>query len=378
MADHDETNITDLTRDGTTVQRNNASTSPVADGGTRPTVAVLACGGTIASEPDKDGAAPEKTGDDLVAAVPTVSEYAAVTTREVCSQPGFDVRWRDVLATAMAARTAAGDAAAGDGIDDSDDTTDSVDGIVVTHGTDTLTDTAFALDLLTDLAVPIVVTGAQRRLDEPSSDVPANLTLAVRIATDERFTPGVHVAFDDEVHAGRDVIKAHSNALSTMRSPGTGPVATATRSKLRLVRTPQRAVPAIDPLAPAIDSADPIPAVPIIHSGTGVDAASLTRAVAADVGGVVIEGTGLGNTTAAIGDAVGEISDDIPVVVAGRPPAGPTDTVYGTPGGAVTLANHGVIFAGPLPASKARVALALGLAAGLDRGELRTLFGDAE
>ncbi|MGM0684033.1 MAG: asparaginase [Halobacteriota archaeon] len=321
------------------------------DDGTRPHVAVVACGGTIASEPDDDGAAPAKSGDDLVAAVPGVERHATVSAREVCSQPGFDVRWRDVLATAAAAREAVADGA---------------DGVVVTHGTDTLADTAFALDLLTDLDAPVVVTGAQRRLDEASSDAPANLTLAVRAAADDRFAPGVHVAFDDELHAARDAVKGHSNALSTMTSPGTGPVATFTRAGSRLVREPRRGVDA-DPLADAIEGADRVPEVPVIHSGTGVGAGAVDRALDAGVGGLVIEGTGLGNATAAIGDAVGDALPELPVVVAGRPPAGPTEPVYGTPGGAVTLAEHGVTFAGPLPASKARIALALGLAAGLDR-----------
>ena len=335
------------------------------DGGSSSHVAIIACGGTIASEPDDGGAAPAKTADDLLDAVPGVEAHATVTTREVCSQPGFDVRWRDVLATAIAARKAVARGA---------------DGIVITHGTDTLADTAFALDLLIDIDAPVVVTGAQRRLDEPSSDAPANLTLAIRAATDRRFAPGVHVAFDDEIHAARDVVKSHSNALSTMTSPGTGPVATFTRGGSRLVRDPQRSV-AIDPFLDAVDSAETpaesaerIPEVPVVHSGTGAGAAGVERAVDADVGGLVIEGTGLGNVTAAIGDAVAEVPTDVPVVVAGRPPAGPTEPVYGTPGGAVTLAEHGVVFAGTLPASKARIALALALAAGVDRNGLDELF----
>ncbi|WP_435074241.1 asparaginase [Halorubrum sp. HHNYT27] len=326
---------------------------PVTDGGPKPRVAVVACGGTIASEPNDGGAAPAKTGDDLVAAVPGVERYATVSAREVCAQPGFDVRWRDVLATAAAAR---------------EEVESGADGVVVTHGTDTLADTAFALDLLTDLDAPVIVTGAQRRLDEASSDAPANLTLAVRAAADDRFAPGVHVAFDDELHAARDVIKGHSNALSTMTSPGTGPVATFTRAGSRLVREPRRGVD-VPPLADAIDDAEAVPEVPVIHSGTGVGAGAVERAVDAGVSGLVIEGTGLGNATSAIGDAVADALPEVSVVVAGRPPAGPTEPVYGTPGGAVTLAEHGVTFAGALPASKARIALALGLAAGLDRDE---------
>ncbi|WP_434521418.1 asparaginase [Halorubrum sp. AS12] len=339
-----------------------------ADGG-RPRVAVVACGGTIASEPSDDGAAPEKTGADLVEAVPAAADYARVTTKEVCSQPGFDVRWRDVLATATAARDAVGEDA---------DTCDAgaeeaADGVVVTHGTDTLADTAFALDLLTDLDAPVVVTGAQRRLDEPSSDVPANLALAVRAAADDRFSSGVHVAFDDELHAARDVVKGHSNALSTMTSPGAGPVATFTRAASRLLRTPERGVP-VAPLADAIDDAADVPEVPVIHSGTGVGAGALEHALDAGVGGVVLEGTGLGNVTGALGDAIAEAVESVPVVVSGRPPAGPTEPVYGTPGGAVTLADHGVTFAGDLPAAKARVALALGLAADLDDEGIEALF----
>ncbi|SDF16850.1 L-asparaginase [Halorubrum xinjiangense] len=344
-------------RDG---QRDPNRPAARADGG-RPRVAVVACGGTIASEPGDDGAAPEKTGDDLVAAVPAVSDYARVTTREVCSQPGFDVRWRDVLATATAARDAVSKGA---------------DGVVVTHGTDTLADTAFALDLLTDLDAPVVVTGAQRRLDEPSSDVPANLALAVRAAADDRFAPGVHVAFDDELHAARDVVKGHSNALSTMTSPGAGPVATFTRAASRLVRAPERGVP-VAPLGDEIGGPADVPEVPVVHSGTGVGAGALERALDAGVGGIVVEGTGLGNVTGALGDAMGDAVDVVPVVVAGRPPAGPTEPVYGTPGGAVTLADHGVTFAGDLPAAKARVALALGLAAGLDGEGIEALFAPA-
>ncbi len=341
-----------------------------------PHVCVVACGGTIASEPDDDGAAPAKTGADLVAAVPDVEHYATVSAREVCSQPGFDVRWRDVFATAAAIRDAA---------EDDDGTV--ADGVVVTHGTDTLADTAYALDLLTDLPVPVVVTGAQRRLDERSSDVPANLTLAVRAAADERFVPGVHVAFDDELHAARDVVKGHSNALSTMTSPAAGPVATFTRSGSRLLREPCRGS-VVDPLAGPegpLDAAAPtagtpdaaadrVPEVPVVHSGTGVGSAGIDRALSAGVGGLVVEGTGLGNVTAGIGNAIEAAVESVPVVVAGRPFAGPTEPVYGTPGGAVTLERHGVVFAGDLPAAKARVGLALGLAAGLDEAGIRRLF----
>ncbi|AUX09726.1 L-asparaginase [Halalkaliarchaeum desulfuricum] len=331
---------------------------------TVPTLAVLSCGGTIAAEPDDGGAAPAKSGDQLLEAVPALEGRAHFEIHEVCSRPGFDMRWRDVLAAAELA----------------EDVRSEVDGIVVTHGTDTLADTAYALELLGDLSVPVVVTGAQRRLDEPSSDAPANLIAAVRTATDDRFAAGVHVAFDQEIHAARDVVKAHTSALDTFRSPGKGPVATLTRGDVRIHRTPQRRV-SVSALG-RVDSAE-IPPVPIVHSGTGVGAEEIHRLVRADgtsedeypLGGVVIEGTGLGNVTGELGEAIASIAEELPVVVGSRCCAGTTEPVYGTPGGAVTLSEAGVAFAGDLSTAKARVTLALGLASGVD---VETLFPDGK
>ncbi|MEF8780291.1 MAG: asparaginase [Haloferacaceae archaeon] len=337
----------------------------------RPTLAVLSCGGTIAAEPEEGGAAPAKSGSQLLDAVPALEGRADYRTREVCSRPGFDMRWRDVLETAGLARDVA------EGASD-----EPVDGVVVTHGTDTLADTAYALELLGDLSAPVVVTGAQRRLDEPSSDAPANLVTAVRAAADDRFAPGVHVAFDQELHAARDVVKAHTNALDTFQSPGKGPVATFSRGDVRIHRRPERRV-----VVPPLDGVDPgsVPRVPIVHSGTGVGSGWLERigdvgdvGDAGDVGdggnpggdrapgGVVVEGTGLGNVTAALGEEIASLASEIPVVVGSRCHAGTTEPVYGTDGGAVTLERAGVAFAGDLPTSKARVKLAVGLAAGLD------------
>jgi L-asparaginase len=109
---------------------------------------------------------------------------------------------------------------------------------------------------------------------------------------------------------------------------------------------------------------------PVVHSGQSVGAGPIERALDAGVDGLVIEGTGLGNVTAALGDAVAEV----PVVVATRSPAGRTGQVYGTPGGGVTLRDHGMQFAGDRSASTARVVLAVALAGGASRDRIATLF----
>jgi L-asparaginase len=334
---------------------------------TAPNVRVLSCGGTIASEPTDAGAEPAKSGDELVAAVPQLADYADVSAVEVAAHPGFDMQFSAVAGVAEAVH---------DGIDA------GVDGFVVTHGTDTLADTAYALWLTLDPERlgdrPVVVTGAQRRFDEPSSDAPANLTTAVRAATGEAVASGVSVAFDDELHAARDAVKSHTNKLDTFRSPGKGPVASFTRADARVHRElPSRRDGAdadAGSLPVAALSAAPDTDVAVVHSGLGVGAAGVERALAAGVDGIVFEGTGLGNVTGALGDAIQEAVESVPVVVASRCHAGPTEPVYGTPGGAVTLREHGAHFAGDLSTAKARVKLQLALAAGVDDATLATLF----
>ena len=316
-------------------------------------VRVVTCGGTIASEPGDDGAAPAKSGGELVGAVPELEAIADLSVEEAASRPGFDIDFGSIADAARATRRA---------VDD------GVDGVVVTHGTDTLAVTAYALDLALDLPTPVVVTGSQRRFDEPGSDAPSNLLTAVRAAADGRFH-GVLVAFDDELHAARDAVKTHTSALDTFQSPGKGPVATFTRGDVRVHRQHGRASSPIPPSA--LDSpAD----VAVVRSGVGVGADALDRALEAGVDGVVVEGTGLGNVTGALGDAVGRAVDSVPVVVASRCHAGSTEPVYGTAGGGVTLDRHGVLWAGDLPASKARAKLALSLSAGFDGDRLRELF----
>ena len=304
-------------------------------------VHVLATGGTIAStaEGGEAGAAPELSGEDLLEAVPELASYADVGVETVADRPGFD------MSPAVCARVAAR----------ANELADDVDAVVVTHGTDTLAETARYLDLTT--AVPFVVTGAQRRPDERGSDGPTNLLTAVRAAAHERLSAGAFVAFDEELHAAAAVQKAHTCALDTFRSPETGPVARFTRRRVHWHRDPDAT--AEDDRLPVPDPGDH-PTVPLVVSASGVGRAALDEA-AARGDAVVVAGTGLGNVTAALGRAIAEA--DPPVVVASRCHAGPTEPVYGTPGGGATLAGvDGVRFAHGTPWA-ARIELALAVAA---------------
>lgn len=209
-------------------------------------VHVIATGGTIASTEREGGAAPTLDGDALVDTVPGLA--GEVTVESVAAKPGFDMDPETVADVGDRARAIA----------------DDVAGVVVTHGTDTMEESAYYLDL-TLPGVPVVFTGAQRRPDEVSADGPANLRTAVRAAAHERVSDGVYLAFNDELHAAREVTKAHTAALETFTSPESGPVARFTRSGVRWHREPRSETPALPE-----ERTDAT--VPVVLSGFGVDA----------------------------------------------------------------------------------------------------------
>jgi len=311
-------------------------------------VTILSTGGTIASTADEGGAAPTKSGAELVAAVPAIESYADVTVEEVLRTPSFDMTTDGMATVARAAREAVDDDAVG---------------VVVTHGTDTMEESAYYLDLVLDLDAPVVLTGAQRRPDEVSPDGPSNLLTAVRAAAHERLrgADGVYVAFDEQLHAARDVTKGHTSALSAFVSPDTSPVARFTRDGIRVFREPGSR-------SASVGVTETDAEVAAVKSGAGVGRRAVDHAVADGLDGIVLEGTGLGNATASLGDAVGDAVDaGVPVVVTSRCRSGSVAPVYGTPGGGETLCAHGAIGGDDLPAHKARLKLML-VAAAVDGG----------
>ncbi|KAB1185465.1 MULTISPECIES: asparaginase [Haloferax] len=321
----------------------------------RPDIVVLSTGGTIASTSGDGGATPQKRGAELVEAVPELENYANLTVEEVAQRPSFDMDFETITALREAVVDAVDAGAAG---------------IVVTHGTDTMEESAYALDLTLDVDAPVVFTGAQRRPDEISSDGPANLLTAVRFAAHEQLTgvDGVYIAFDEELHAARDVTKQHTSKLDTFGSPDKGPVAVTTRDGVRFFRAPgSRSVD--------IPVTEPAASVEMVKSGVGVGAEQVERAVDAGVDGLVVEGTGLGNVTSALGDTIADAIDaGVTVVVTSRCGAGSVSGVYGTGGGGATLAKHGVVSGGDLPAQKARLKLVYALSVVDDDESVREFF----
>ena len=303
-------------------------------------VHVIATGGTIASlaDPVTGAVRPAVSAEDLIAGVDGLDRFDP-RVEEVEHVNGWNVRPDVMLQVAARAQAAAAD--------------DSVEGVVVTHGTDTVEETAFLVDLLATTDKPIAFAAAMRSGGEIAADGPRTLLNAATVATSpEARGLGALLVLNDELHAARWALKQDSFRVSAFTSPGEGPIGFVTPGDLRVLRRPPR-LP-----APPIPGAFDRP-VPIVQTYTGIEE-NLIQCVLDATGsaGLVLEGTGLGNVPGTAERGIRAARErGLPVVVTTRVPTGGTGAVYGGPGGGVTLRELGVIPAGRLSAAKARLLL---------------------
>ena len=243
-----------------------------------------------------------------------------------------------------------------------------IDGAVLVQGTDSIEETSFALDLLTESPKPVVVVGAMRSSDEDGFDGATNLRQAVRCAgTGQLRDQGVVVVMAGQIHGGDDVVKSNTQAYTTFQSPNLGPLGAVDDRGivLRRVRGPR-------PTVRTTVAAEPVFLVPSV---VGADGSLIRAATTLGARGLVIAGAGTGNTPVDMLEASRDaMSAGAVVVLATRCFSGAVSPLYSFPGAGATWADAGAILAGFLAAPKARLALALGLGSGLDRAELLDLF----
>jgi L-asparaginase len=310
------------------------------------TIRVIATGGTIASlaDPETGAVRPAVSAADLVATVPGLGP---VEVEEVAHVNGWNVTPATMLEVARRA---------------------SGGGVVVTHGTDTVEETAFFCDVTVESEV--VFAAAMRSGGEVAADGPRNLLCATEVAASDAVRGmGTMLVLNDEIHAARWARKQDSSRLSAMVSPGRGPIGIAVPGSVRVtVRPPRRFLVG---LPDALDRP-----VPIVQTYTGLEEGLIEKVLdATRAAGLVLEGTGLGNVPGSAERGVSAALDrGLPVVVATRVPTGGTNDVYGGPGGGVTLRDMGVLAAGSLSTAKARLLLMLLLAEG---GDVRARFEEA-
>jgi len=324
-----------------------------------PTVVILSTGGTIASVYDDaaGGFAPALTGEQLVQAVPgldTIARVEVVQVANVASTNMTPALWLAVSAAArdMLARP-------------------DVAGVVVTHGTDTLEETAYFLDLTVGSDKPAIVVGAQRAASEPDADGPGNLRDAIltAIAPASRGM-GTLVVLNGEIHAAREVTKTHTLNVDTFKSPGFGALGFVEPDGVRYYRAPLRRQHL--EVAPGAR----LGRVEIVTNYAGADG-RVVRGVLAQGGldGLVVEASGVGNLASDLFDALEEVrAAGIPVVITTRVHTGRTLPLYAGRGSGVTLREIGCVFADNLPPHKARVLLLAALQRTSDPAEIQAIF----
>jgi len=319
-------------------------------------IVLLFTGGTISMrhDPTSGGAVPSLSGRDILALAPAIERIADIEIVDFGAHPGphmtMERMWalRNVIAEQLNRR--------------------QVDGVVVTHGTDSLEESAYLAARSLDATKPIVFTGAMRTSSDLSWDGPANLGAAVRVAASEPAAGmGVLVAMCDRIFSALDVTKAHTYAVDAFESPGLGPLGVIDDDHVVF----RRALPELQP--PLTPKALGGP-VDIIYAWAGSDS-RLLDASRRDAQGVVIAGMGRGNVPPAMIDGIDRWHEEgKPVVIASRVQRGRVGRTYSYPGGARRLHERGAILAGSRRPQQARIDLMLALGAGLSRDGLRELF----
>jgi L-asparaginase len=324
-----------------------------------PTIVVLSTGGTIAStrSTEEEGFESNLRGEQLVAAVPGLDQVARVEVQNVVNVGSTNMTpalWLEVSRRASAALAR-----------------DEVAGVLVTHGTDTMEETAYFLDLTLSSPKPVIMVGAMRAASEWDADGPRNLLNAAQVAVSEEAKGmGALVVLNGEIHAAREVTKTHSLAVETFGTPEFGALGIVDADGVRFYRAPlkrQHISVAADAVLPTVD---------IIPNYAGSDG-RLIRGLLKEgpVDGLVVDAAGAGNIAGALFEAVKEARDQgVAVVITSRTHGGRVLPLYAGSGGGTTLHELGCVFADNLSAQKARVLLITALTRTDDPEDLREYF----
>ena len=323
-------------------------------------VYVIALGGTIASAPVNQV---QTTGysqicfdaDALIGCIPGIREQVDLNAEQLAAIDSSDMT--DALLLQLAKRI--NELLSEDGID----------GVVVTHGTDTMEETAFFLNLTVQNKKPVILTGAMRPTSVLSADGPLNLYNAILAAADPKSTgKGVLVCMNDQILPARDVVKTSTYRVDTFQCAEYGPLGTVIGGKLRYGYAPSRTHTADS--AFDITGLTELPRVEIVYTHISCGDIMLRAAMESGCHGIVIAGTGNGSSPKSIRQLCLERSEGRPVVVRASRVAGG----YVSANGLFADEIHGTIAAADLPPHKARILLQLALTKTNNLEELREIF----
>lgn len=305
------------------------------------TILLIHTGGTISMKVQADGSVGPNEKNPITEAKATLATYANIIELEAFNLPSPHITPNEMLQLRDVIVQQAGLYA--------------LDGVVITHGTDTLEETAYFLDVTTKFDFPIVLTGAMRSANELGADGVYNLVEAVRVASDDKARQkGVLVVMNDEIHQAFNITKTSTSSVNTFQSPQYGPIGLVTKKAVHIQQQPlRRQFVRVDALEKK---------VALLKVYAGMEPDMIQGVMASGYDGLVLEGFGQGNVPPRVARAVvALVQRGIPVVLVSRCFNGIAEGVYGYDGGGKQLEDAGVIFANGINGPKARLKLLIGL-----------------
>lgn len=321
-------------------------------------VAVIFNGGTISMKVDDriKAAVPSLSGEEIMAMVTGIEGYAKIESHTFSGLPSPHVTPEIMFELSKKVRDLV--------------LREDIDGVVITHGTDTLEETAYLLDLTLNTVKPVVITGAMRSSSELGYDGPSNLAASICTAVSEEAKGrGVLVCFNGELNSAREVTKANSMALNAFRTPNFGPIGIVDNNNVIFYRKgPKGKYILIDKLNSK---------VAMIKCVAGMNEDFINFVVDKGYKGIVIEAMGRGNIPPEMVDGVKRaINNNIPVVVVSRCFEGRVFESYGYEGGGKHLRDLGVIFGDNMPGQKVRIKLMVALSQSSDMKFIKEFLED--
>lgn len=319
-------------------------------------VAVIFTGGTISMkvDPRLNAAIPALSSEEIMAMVTNIEKFTDIETINYGEYPGPHITPNMMLDLSKLVKKTV--------------ERDDITGVVVTHGTDTLEETAYLLDLTIKSEKAIVVVGAMRNSSELGYDGPSNLSAAICTAiSKEAKNKGVLVVMNNEVNAASHVTKTNTLSLDTFKSPEFGPLGIVDNDMVIFYR---------DIVNHYYIETDNIECkVALIKCAAGMDSDFIDYCIENGYKGIVVEAMGRGNVPPEMYEGIKRsISKNIPVVIVSRCPTGRVLDTYGYSGGGKNLRNAGAIFGDNLPGQKARIKLMLILSITNDINTIREIF----
>lgn len=327
----------------------------------RPHIVLITTGGTIASriDPATGAVAALHTAEELVAMVPGLDDVATMEIDSFTTVNSWNMTPEMMLDLTQQIQHQV--------------TRPKVAGVVVTHGTDTVEETALMADLLVDTDKPVIFTVAMRNLSETGADGPRNLADAIKVAAHpETSGRGSTLVVNEAIHSARYVTKTNTVNTATFQSPEYGPIGQVTSTGIRFFHAPSnQQVLKTDRIEPNIA---------IVSAVSGCDPHLIDWYIGQGVAGIVLEGSGAGNVPGAVLPGVSRAIDaGIPVVLTTRVPNGFLSPTYGTgaaSGGGFDLMRMGVIPSVYWRSPKARIVMMVALGAGATHDDLRELLAN--